>query len=450
MFEEEEEMMMMISSSSSSSSSSLGLVLRATAEANLSVAFLVVMGAFFAFKGVFDSKGVSDLGKLVYHVSLPCLLFTKILYEFTIKRLALLWILPLCALLHVASGYVIGMVLSRALCVKNAQERRVCVASTMFGNVGALAIAVMDSLCHSESLAAVAGSQRECSSIAISYIAFYLITQNVLMFTWGETLMVGDEGDAEGAGEGDKEGGEGSRGGGDEAVVAEGAGSEADDREIYAEETGGLSARRLSLDAGAPPPGGAAYLCRVSTDRHPAATPRPPSLARDSYTVKLGYGGLRKVQSHLALEFDHSIPNEVVGSPTHKLRNAIEHYLSLIGGPRGDEGEGDAREALLEKGGGEEVLSPIERVGTFVRRGAESAKSTWVRVSDWAVVLVYRLARTPALQASLAAVVLASFPALKQLLTIHGGDTTKVPPLYFGELSVYRGSLHSLPPHPLH
>ena len=213
MFEEEEEMMMMISSSSSSSSSSLGLVLRATAEANLSVAFLVVMGAFFAFKGVFDSKGVSDLGKLVYHVSLPCLLFTKILYEFTIKRLALLWILPLCALLHVASGYVIGMVLSRALCVKNAQERRVCVASTMFGNVGALAIAVMDSLCHSESLAAVAGSQRECSSIAISYIAFYLITQNVLMFTWGETLMVGDEGDAEGAGEGDKEGGEGSRGG---------------------------------------------------------------------------------------------------------------------------------------------------------------------------------------------------------------------------------------------
>ena len=66
------------------------------------------------------------------------------------------------------------------------------------------------------------------------------------------------------------------------------------------------------------------------------------------------------------------------------------------------------------------------------------------------MVLVYRLARTPALQASLAAVVLASFPALKQLLTIHGGDTTKVPPLYFGELSVYQGSLHSLPPHPLH
>ena len=194
-----------MSASTGSSFATIMLVLKATAEANASIVLLVFLGACFAFKGVFDSKGVSDMGKLVYHVSLPCLLFSKILYEFSIARLQLLWVLPLACLVHVVSGYFIGVVTGAALCV-NKMERRVINASTMFGNVGALAIAVgenllcvnkllhqscsdfvfflVDSLCHSKTLSDAVGSQGKCSSLGISYIAFYLITQNILMFTW--------------------------------------------------------------------------------------------------------------------------------------------------------------------------------------------------------------------------------------------------------------------------
>ena len=155
----------------------------ATAEADLSVVLLVLLGAYFAFKGVFDSKGVSDMGKLVYHISLPCLLFSKILYEFSIERMKLLWVLMFACVAHVLSAYVIAEISGRLLWIGK-MERKVATASMMFGNVGALAIAVVDSLCHSKTLVDLTGSQQECSSIGISYIAFYLITQNILMFSW--------------------------------------------------------------------------------------------------------------------------------------------------------------------------------------------------------------------------------------------------------------------------
>jgi predicted permease len=118
-----------------SSSDSLSLVLRATAEADLSIVLLVLLGSYFAFKGVFDSKGVSDMGKLVYHISLPCLLFSKILYEFSIERMKILWVLMFACLVHVLSAYVLAELSGRLLWISKV-ERKVATASMMFGNWG--------------------------------------------------------------------------------------------------------------------------------------------------------------------------------------------------------------------------------------------------------------------------------------------------------------------------
>ncbi|UPR04760.1 auxin efflux carrier [Chloropicon primus] len=440
------------------------------------------MGSFFAFKGVFDSKGVSDMGKLVYHISLPCLLFSKILYEFTVERLHLLWILPFSCFLHVTSGFVVGEVFGRLLCVQSNQERRVGIASTMFGNVGALAIAVLDSLCHSESLASLAGSQQECSSIAISYIAFYLITQNLLMFTWGESLMVSLDDDPEPRREdpglceaGDPEASEGAAGGSGSARTSVATAATEDVEITEEDETGGMHTRRRTSTEESPSED---YLCRVSPYPPPhlrdsarvlfpgsgGLTRRSTPLTRPSYTIKLGHDGLKKVQSHLALECDHSLAVEMGSSPTHKLRDTIEQYLHYISSSKEDlqrerfleeggappgmanseggdprDGGGDSmRQALLgtsggEVGGdgGEEVKSPIKRAATFVYTSARRVKSTYTSVTDWILVLLVRLARTPALQAAVSAIFLASIPALKSLLIISGSDSTKVPPLYF-------------------
>src|SRR6056297_707150 len=55
--------------------------------------------------GVFNDQGVSDLGRLVYHVTLPALLFVNIISEVTVARLMVLWKLPVLALVHVCSGF---------------------------------------------------------------------------------------------------------------------------------------------------------------------------------------------------------------------------------------------------------------------------------------------------------------------------------------------------------
>eukprot|EP00894_Picocystis_sp_ML_P002353 jgi/Pico_ML_1/52870/g3511.t1 len=60
--------------------------LQAAFQANAVVVILVLLGVAATLKGVFDSRGISDLGRLVYHVSLPSLLFYNIMYEVTWDR----------------------------------------------------------------------------------------------------------------------------------------------------------------------------------------------------------------------------------------------------------------------------------------------------------------------------------------------------------------------------
>ena len=57
----------------------------------------------------------------------------------------------------------------------------------MFGNVGALSIAVINTLCASEPLRSGVGPM--CAVRGVEYISFYLITQNILMFTWAEEIV---------------------------------------------------------------------------------------------------------------------------------------------------------------------------------------------------------------------------------------------------------------------
>ena len=433
------------SSSSGGNSDSLALVLKATTEADLSVVLLVLLGSFFAFKGVFDSKGVSDMGKLVYHVSLPCLLFSKILYEFSLERLHLLWVLPMACFLHVLTGYLVGQGLGKIMCV-NKQERRVGTASTMFGNVGALAIAVVDSLCHSETLAALSGGQAQCTSIGISYIAFYLITQNILMFTWGEALMVHSQ---------------------DEEEEEE---NSLETTEITETEGGGLLGRR-SMDGNPFEDGKKDYLCRVSPMpvdvTHQGSRGRGGyrgigggggarlrlSHSAPKYSVRLGQNGLKKVQSHLALEADHCGEAPLGGSPTKKLTNAINQYIHYMGSSKDDlqheaasgyyhhHHHGAEGVPFLQGenvggggGGGGEESSPMKRAQEYVYGKAvdikKSVKSTWTAFIDKTIVVLIRLVKTPALQAAFSAIFLASFPKIKGLLVMEPGSAGQ-PPLYF-------------------
>jgi len=162
----------------------------AAANANANVTILVVLGVGATFKGVFDQKGISDMGKLVYHISLPSLLLANILREVTFDHLRKLWILPFFCTLHISGAWLVASLMCKLLKLSDV-EARPALATVMFGNVGALAIAVVKALCQEKPFSGPRfGGPVHCAATATSYIAFYLITQNIWMFTWGERILI--------------------------------------------------------------------------------------------------------------------------------------------------------------------------------------------------------------------------------------------------------------------
>merc|ERR1712087_983692 len=73
----------------------------------------------------------------------------------------------------------------------------------------------------------------------------------------------------------------------------------------------------------------------------------------------------------------------------------------------------------------------MKRAASFVSEQAVRVKSTYTACMDRTLLVLYRLCRTPALQASASAILLASIPSVKDLFVLKSSDTTKVPPLYF-------------------
>lgn len=130
----------------------------------------------------------------MYHVTLPALLFVNIISEVTVARLMVLWKLPVLALVHVCSGFILATCLTTFFRIRGIGKKAVTLC-LMFGNVGSLSIAMIDTLCADEPLASGVGP--DCDLRGVEYISFYLITQTILMFTWAEEIVKDQKGDEE-------------------------------------------------------------------------------------------------------------------------------------------------------------------------------------------------------------------------------------------------------------
>lgn len=104
----------------------------------------------------------------------------------TVERLQVLWKLPAMALMHVSTGFLLARLLTRSLGIRGVGKKAVTLC-LMFGNAGALSIAVINTLCLDEPLKSGVGPL--CAVRGVEYISFYLIAQNILMFTWAEEIV---------------------------------------------------------------------------------------------------------------------------------------------------------------------------------------------------------------------------------------------------------------------
>mmetsp|Transcript_42030 Transcript_42030/g.91793 ORF Transcript_42030/g.91793 Transcript_42030/m.91793 type:complete len:550 (-) Transcript_42030:66-1715(-) len=164
----------------------------AVVGANASVAVLVLLGIVATYFGIWDKQGISDLGKMVFHMSMPALVFSKVLFQISVEHLKTLWILPVFCVLHVMSAYVVMQCVNKLVRL-NVTESKATSACIMFGNCGSLAIAVMQSLCMSEPLKSKMGGQDACTAVGVSDCAFYVIAWNILIWGVGDMLLFPEE-----------------------------------------------------------------------------------------------------------------------------------------------------------------------------------------------------------------------------------------------------------------
>mmetsp|Transcript_53157 Transcript_53157/g.95402 ORF Transcript_53157/g.95402 Transcript_53157/m.95402 type:complete len:505 (+) Transcript_53157:107-1621(+) len=172
----------------------------AVLKANASVATLVAAGILATYAGIWDKQGISDLGKLVFHMSMPALIFGKVLDEISISVLTELWVMPVACFLHIMSAYAVMRVIN-FICQLSEADGKATLAATMFGNCGSLAIAVISALCTSDPLMSEMGGTAKCSAQGVSYCAIYVIAWNILLWGLGDAMLFpGEAADGHGHG----------------------------------------------------------------------------------------------------------------------------------------------------------------------------------------------------------------------------------------------------------
>jgi len=141
---------------------------------------ILSIGALARRKKLLNKESTSALARIVLVVTLPFLYFYSLSSNFTFGMLRDIWMLPVFAVLVVAGGYVIAMLLSRFAAMTENEKKTFIYAAT-FTNCGFLAIPIANSLYGLE---------------GVVRVVFFNVGFNLLYWTLGIRTLQGPRGDA--------------------------------------------------------------------------------------------------------------------------------------------------------------------------------------------------------------------------------------------------------------
>ncbi|KAL2522377.1 Auxin efflux carrier family protein [Forsythia ovata] len=88
------------------------------------------------------------LGKLVFALFLPCMIFIHLGETITLKNFTRWWFIPVNVILSTAIGCLLGFLVAK-ICRPPSEYFRFTIIMTAFGNTGNLPLAIVESVCHS-------------------------------------------------------------------------------------------------------------------------------------------------------------------------------------------------------------------------------------------------------------------------------------------------------------
>lgn len=136
-------------------------------------------GAWLVRKGVLDDIGRSKVSRVILWTLLPALLFAKLSQSASAANLREWIALPLAAYAYIATGFVLGWLLSRILHPPIGTER-VLAAATAFGNSGYIPIPLVAAIAGT---AVLFRNDPGAADRGIAYVSVYLVGMSPCL--WG-------------------------------------------------------------------------------------------------------------------------------------------------------------------------------------------------------------------------------------------------------------------------
>ncbi|GJP35605.1 hypothetical protein CLOM_g20102 [Closterium sp. NIES-68] len=133
---------------------------------------LAAFGYLLALPGVnvLTDKARRLLGKLVFALFLPCLIFAYLGDTLTLERMRLWWFIPVNVIIAAVSGCFMGLLVV-AFARPPPRFYRLTIVMTGIGNIGNIPLAIVNSICRRK-VDNPFGSPAECHHHGVAYIAF--------------------------------------------------------------------------------------------------------------------------------------------------------------------------------------------------------------------------------------------------------------------------------------
>ncbi len=156
-----------------------------SSQAVIVIICAAVVGAVLV-RGKYVSEHLLDnLGKVIFHAMLPCLLFTSVSKSLDFEVFKKLWYLPFACVIYMLLGFGCGIFINKLFKTPKEYHRAIIVASG-FGNSGYIPIplttAVLAIFPYFQNLGI-------SSDMGKSYVSIYLIAFSPLLWSVGYTIM---------------------------------------------------------------------------------------------------------------------------------------------------------------------------------------------------------------------------------------------------------------------
>jgi len=171
----------------------LGGLLLTSVEALLPVFVIVAIGVYLVRKGVFDESSGRALSRTSTWVLVPSLLIVRMGGSLSPALIAEVWVLPVGGALVIALHFLIGRFVLTPIARPSKGFRPWFVYSMTFGNLAALPLIFITSLCKTGEIRKPGSgteilSPDECVELGETYLFIFIIVPNMLLFVVGHMI----------------------------------------------------------------------------------------------------------------------------------------------------------------------------------------------------------------------------------------------------------------------